>query len=320
MPRYGDLLERDDAPPGSSWGLFGRDDQHGTLNFITPYAVRRAAALVKRGETFGLDCLINTIDPPLAHRGNTEHVMVRKGPLVWDDYLDGFWPQGGSQIDGLRHIQHPEHGFYNGTRAEALSAGSPALSVHHWAMDGIVGRGVLLDVERYLRGRGRPLDPRSNEGITVGILDEVAAEEGVSLEPGDVLLVRTGWLRFYLDAGAEDRRRLAEAGAVCPGLIQAAETVEWLWDHRVACAAADNPSLEALPPHDSSPFPPGHNGMRLLHPDLIALLGFVVGELWALDELAEACAADGAYEFMVAMKPLPLVGGVGSPANAIAIK
>ena len=57
-----------------------------------------------------------------------------------------------------------------------------------------------------------------------------------------------------------------------------------------------------------------------MHHDLIALLGFVLGELFALDELADDCAADGVYEFMVTSKVLNLVGGVGSPPNAVAIK
>jgi hypothetical protein len=58
----------------------------------------------------------------------------------------------------------------------------------------------------------------------------------------------------------------------------------------------------------------------MMHQQLIALLGMAIGELWRLDELAEDCARDGIYEFLVVSKPLNLVGGVGSPANAVAIK
>lgn len=61
-------------------------------------------------------------------------------------------------------------------------------------------------------------------------------------------------------------------------------------------------------------------GSGLLHPHLIALLGMVVGELWKLDDLAVDCAADGVYDFMLVVKPLNLTGGVGSPANATAVK
>jgi hypothetical protein len=58
----------------------------------------------------------------------------------------------------------------------------------------------------------------------------------------------------------------------------------------------------------------------MMHPDLIAMLGVCLGELWKLDELAQDCANDGVYEVMVTCKPLNLVGGVGSPANALALK
>jgi hypothetical protein len=57
-----------------------------------------------------------------------------------------------------------------------------------------------------------------------------------------------------------------------------------------------------------------------MHPQLIALLGMVVGELWRLDELAADCAGDGIYEFLLVVKPLNVVGGVGSPPNATAVK
>jgi hypothetical protein len=58
----------------------------------------------------------------------------------------------------------------------------------------------------------------------------------------------------------------------------------------------------------------------MLHWPLIALLGMHLGELWRLDELADECAADGRYEFMLVAKPLNLLGGFGSPANAVAIR
>jgi len=114
---------------------------------------------------------------------------------------------------------------------------------------------------------------------------------------------------------------------VCPGLVQARETVAWLWDHRIAIAASDNLGVEAIPSTPGSPFvsaydraagtDPIHAG--LMHPTLIALLGLCLGELWDLEALAADCAATGRYACFVTCKPLNLVGGVGSPANAMAI-
>jgi hypothetical protein len=92
--------------------------------------------------------------------------------------------------------------------------------------------------------------------------------------------------------------------------------------------ASDNARVEANPVNPDSGFVvpgeevpargPSHNGM--LHRPLIALLGLLLGECWKLDELAEACPADGKYEFLLTAKPLNLIGGVGSPANALAVK
>ena len=109
------------------------------------------------------------------------------------------------------------------------------------------------------------------------------------------------------------------AAGASPGLVQSHETLAWLWDHRVALIACDNIAVEVTPAVSDSPFDPREAG-GLMHQELIALLGFALGELWRLTELAEDCARDGTYEFLVVCKPLNLVGGVGSPANAVAIK
>jgi len=100
-------------------------------------------------------------------------------------------------------------------------------------------------------------------------------------------------------------------GLRCPGLDAEQATAAWLWDHRIAALAADTPAVEALPVEPR----PGFQHRRL-----IALQGMPLGELWDLDELALDCAADGVYEFMLVSAPLYLPGGVGSPANAYAIK
>lgn len=97
----------------------------------------------------------------------------------------------------------------------------------------------------------------------------------------------------------------------------------WLWDNRVPLVAADNVALECVPPVASSPFlrPDAiDRNDALMHPHLIALLGMVVGELWSLEALAADCVADGRYEFLLVVKPLNLIGGVGSPPNATAVK
>jgi len=313
LPRYDDLPVRPGAPKGSTWGLFGDDDQVGTLNLITPQMVVEAARLVRKGRVFALGLPLHLPDPPLYGRGRLRHHLVDLGGVARDDYLDAFWPQASSQWDGLRHIRHPRDGFYNGVPDGEIVPGGGRLGIEHWARRGIVGRGVLLDVARHLEAQGRPLNPKSTTIITPQDLEDCARAQGVSLRPGDILLVRTGWLRWYLEASQEEREALARGpeGLRSPGLGPAEETARYLWDQRVAAVAADNPALEAWPPSQESGF---------LHFRLIPHLGMPIGELWYLEELAADCAQDGVYEFLLTSAPLHVVGGVGSPPNALAIK
>lgn len=328
VPTYSDLLAREDGPPGSSWGVFGPDDQLGTLNFLTEQATLRAAGLVSAGHVYNLDYPLNTFVPSITGtRPAAEHHIFANNANHRDDWLDSFYLQSTTQIDGLRHIRHPEYGFYGGTKDEAIEVGRPELGIQCVAEKGIAGRGVLIDVPRYFRMAGREYDVTTNQMIWPSDLDAALAAQGVALESGDILLVRTGWSGYYLGLAPEERDRLRR-GLRAPGLGQSPEMVGYLWDHQVAMVASDNAGVEAHPVHPDSGFVipgeeipergPSHNGM--MHRPLIALLGMFLGECWKLDELAEACAADGAYEFLLTAKPLYLVGGVGSPANALAVK
>ena len=328
FPSYSELLQRSDAPPGSSWGLFGKDDEIGMVNFITPECTRYAAQLVKRGVCFNLDKSLDAFSPPVArHRHKPRHTMFCNSPNHRDDYIDHFYPQGTTQIDSLRHFRHGDYGFYNGVRDEDVVPGSPTLGVNRFAERGIVGRGVLIDIERYLSQGGRKLDHRAGEAFPVSLLDDVAAAQGVRFMPGDILLMRTGWLAFYFNEMTEGERVLLPTALKSTGLLQSRETVAWLWDHRISVGASDNAGFEAIPSVAQSPFvskqdkaagvDPIHAG--LMHPTLIALMGLCIGELWDLEALAADCSATGVYECMLSCKPMNITGGVGSPANAIAI-
>ncbi len=314
LPSYQQLPVRPGAPSGSTWGLFGPDDEVGTINLLTPERVVEAARLVRKGAVFSLNLPLNVPSPPLYGRGGIQHRLVDLGGIARDDYLESFWLQASSQWDGLRHIRHPRDGFYNGVRDEEIVAGGGKLGIEHWARRGIVGRGVLLDVALYLEGQGRPLNPQSSDLITPDDLDACARHQGVSLRMGDILLIRTGWLAWYLRASQEEREALAHGqgeGLKSPGLGPAEDMARYLWDNHVAAVAADNPALEAWPPTPERGF---------LHFRLIPLLGMPIGELWFLEDLAQDCAQDGVYEFLLVSAPLYVIGGVGSPPNALAIK
>jgi kynurenine formamidase len=316
-PSYAELQARTDGPPGSAWGVFGADDQIGALNFIDAPTIARAVASVSRGAVFNLDVPLNSILPSRGggRRLAEHHISKRPGPEC-DDWLDTFYLQQSSQIDGLRHRGHPDLGFYNGVDPDDIEVGSPTLGIQHWAQRGIVGRGVLLDVARALEPDGVRFTVDGNEPISVQMLERTIAAQGSPLEPGDILLIRTGWLTAYRELDDSARQALTEQ-LRGPGLEQSVEMVAWLWDHRIGMVAADNPALECYPTVPEAPFP---WSPPLLHPILIGLLGMVLGELWDLDALAADCAADRVFHSLLVSKPLNLVGGVGSPANALALK
>lgn len=324
MPTYDELATA--RPPGSSWDVFGRDDQLGTINFLTAQRVHDAAKLIRTGRRFGLDHTLTAFEPyPTGTRRPLEHNVFANSDLHRDDWVDSFYLQATSQIDALRHIGHPEHGYYNGLAPHDNTEESSALGIHNWAESGIAGRGVLLDVPRFFANRGEPYDASATVLIDAAMLDAIAEAQGVSWRGGDMLLLRTGWAQQYLAQTPEQRKTIPWRRS--PGLAQREEVLRWLWDHEIALVAADNLAVEADPVIDSDFRTPGekppprgvdHSGM--LHRPLMALLGMAMGELWKLDELAADCAADGVYEFFLTCKPLNLVGGVGSPPNALAIK
>jgi kynurenine formamidase len=326
---YAELLQRTDGPPGSSWGIFGADDELGTINFLTPERVVEAAKCVRRGSVFNLDCSLDAFDPPiLAHRKTLSHKLIGNSPNHRDDYIDNFYLQSSSQVDGLRHFRHPIHGFYNHMPDAKIVQDGPHLGVNRFAEHGIVGRGVLIDVERYLSRRGERLDYFSGAPISVELVDATAKEQGVEFRPGDILMLRTGWMKVYFTEMSTEDRHAFPHNMRSPGLRQGHDTLAWIWDHQFALCASDNFALECHPPIAESVFAnelaktpgmlPLHLGM--MHPYMIAMLGLAVGELWELDALADDCERDGVWDCLVTVKPLNLIGGVGSPANATAVK
>lgn len=323
VPSYEELSRRTDAPKGSSWGVFGSPDDLGMLNFLSPERTAAAARLIRTGEVFGLDYPLNTFVPSLAGtRPATQHRIFANNPNHRDDWVDSFYLQSTSQVDGLRHIRHPVAGFYDGASDDEIDVDLPRLGIQHAADRGIAGRGLLLDLVALYAERGEQISQTT--AFTAADLDAAAARQGVTFEEGDILLLHTGWAEWYLSL--DPTGRAARKGS--PGLRQSEEMLAWIWDHRFSLVAGDNPGLESFPVDRDSgfviegePLPergPSHNGM--MHRPLIALLGLMLGELWRLGPLAEACAADGQYTFFLTLKPLNLVGGVGSPPQAMAIR
>lgn len=314
VPLFAELPELGGTGERSSWGVFGNDDELGTLRFATPQTIAAAAGEIHAGRVVCLSLPLTLPSPQLLPSRNEfeHHVSRHRGG--GDDWLDAFYLQRSSQWDGLAHVRFREFGYYGGRNEEALDRGE--LGIDRMARRGLMGRGVLADVAGLMQRRGVALDPRQRHLIGPALLEETLATQGTVLRPGDFLLVRTGWMSWYLGLDEPAREDLAgtlrpgEGALRCPGLDPGRETAEWLWDHRISAVAADNPGVEALPVHRDEGF---------LHRRMIALLGMPFGELFALDELATHCAELGRWSFFLSSSPLHLPAGVGSPNNAHAL-
>ena len=298
------------APKVSNWGRWGPDDEIGTVNFITPEAVRRGAACVKRGDVFSLGLPLGADGPQLGTHGrmNPIHLMSAlegrvsaEGDFRYSDDIVVMPLQCATQWDSLAHVYYDGQ-LYNGFPATAITAAGAARNAIDRVGAGIVSRGVLLDVAR-LWGVDRVAP-----GVAIKPTDLDTAERaaGVRVGTGDVLLVRTGHLAvFKVDRDREGYlRRMPGLGAAC---------VEWLHARQVAAVATDTVAVEVIPWEDPAvPLP--------VHLLCIRDMGLTLGEMFDLDELAADCARDGVWEFLFSAPPLKVTGGVGSPLNPLAVK
>lgn len=301
----------------NNWGKWGADDERGTLNYITPEAIVKAAGLVKRGAVFSLAIPFDQKGPQTNNhprRFNPIHRMMLTGA----DYASGaFSLPGGvgfsddmvilpthcaTQWDALSHC-FLDGKMYNGYSAsEISSAGAKRNSIDKMA-GGVVTRGVLVDLPRFKNVKW--LEP--GYPITVADFEGALSAQRVTVASGDALLVRTGHM-----AMCRDRRSWGDyAGGDAPGL--SLETPDWVHEKQLAAVATDTWGMEVRPNQVSDTIHP-------LHQIFLTQMGLLIGEIFHLDELADDCAGDGVYEFFFTAPPLPITGAVGSPINPLAIK
>lgn len=305
-PDYDDLPLHEGLGLPYSWGIL--DPQVGSLSLISPTNVSVAAARVTQGEAIPLNISLGLIEPPMFGRASWKHTVHAADRNTYEDVLDSYNPQSSSQWDGFRHVRAREAGFFGGV-TEFAEGDLETLSIEHLARRGIAGRGVLLDVAGWLEAQGTPLDPLAGDLVESSTLAVVAAAQGVTLQPGDILCIRLGWVAAYRLMTLEQRSS-PDVSARFTGLRSNGDTARFLWNNRVAAVCTDNPAIESAP---------GNLEDGSLHRRLIPMLGMVCGELLDLDLLAERCASIGRYDFLFVAVPLPVPGGLSSPANAMAI-
>ncbi len=292
-----------------NWGRWGADDRQGTLNYITPEHVRAAAALVRSGRSVSLAIPINTVagpdnpNPAIHYLAQGHDIASDLGePRFCLDYL-GCACHGDchTHVDALCHISYRGL-LYNGVRADSVTSQGPTLMDITAYAQGIVGRGVLLDIPR-LRG-AKWLDP--GEQVTGEELEAAERAEGLRLGEGDILLFRTGHHRRRLELGPWDNTYAGEGKA---GLHPTAMLL--LHERKVAAF---------LPDGDGEAVPSNVEGIAYpIHALQIAAMGMACADSLQFEELAPLCERSQRWEFMVVAAPLRLPRGTGSLFNPIAI-
>lgn len=305
VPAYDELPRIEKLGMPHSWTYFGAGDQLGTLNYLTPARVQAAVSTVTAGVVVPLSLPVDQPNPPLFGREPMEHLQFDVDRNTRDDKINSYFPQGSSQWDGFYHVRAREFGYYGGVEA-AENPSDTWLGIDTWAERGIVGRGVLLDVEAHLLRSGKggiPCDTQFT--LSADLLREVASAQDTQLRQGDILLIRTGWPAKYASRGPD-------AGDVTeiPGLHAGEETARLLWNWQVAAVVTDLPAVEPVP---------GDPRIGSLHRRLLPLLGIPLAELFNLEGLSAACSSAARYEFLFTAAPLNLRGASGSPGNALAI-
>jgi kynurenine formamidase len=289
----------------SRWGRWGADDERGALHLLTPERVATAAALVRDGTTVTLSLPLNTeagVHNPMPadhHMTALASAAEPGAPHFSKDYIGlDYHNDGHTHIDALCHVAY--HGsLYNGKPETAVDERGAQADSIEVLKDGLVGRGVLLDIPR---ARGVPwLEP--GEHVFVHDLEGAEREHGVTVAAGDILLVRTGHARRLAELGPWNT---AEAKA---GLHPSA--MRFVGERRVAALGSDGNSDTAPSSTEDVDFP--------IHVLALAAMGIHLLDYLQFEDLRAICERTGRWDFLFVTAPLYIVGGTGSPVNPIAI-
>jgi kynurenine formamidase len=315
VPFYNELPRRGVAQQRVGWDLFGERYPLGRLNLVDSQVVQQELIGVGDPTPISLNWNLEYPDPGILGRTPYKH-NIKRVTDGWDDYLDGYFPQGSSQWDAMCHCRHPELGYYNGVLATDEFDGDLSvrekLGIHNLARAGITARFILIDIVNFHAQSGVSWSGMSGFQISKELLISILDFQETTLQSGDILILRTGWTEEYSNFSPSARVQLAAAPLKISGLKNDESLIEWLWDQGVVGIAADNPTVEATPFDVSDP-------ATFMHYQLIPLLGFLLGELFDLEALAKRCAESSKWHGVIISAPLNIYAGVGSPANSIAL-
>ncbi|MBM7276968.1 cyclase family protein [Gordonia rubripertincta] len=290
----------------TNWGRWGEADELGALNLLTPERVLSALRLPKTGKTYSLSIPIQRSGVPnLEYRGIPQRLTLTNHQDEAMARANGGAPGVGANedqlvmpshtsthMDALCHV-YADNKIYNGYPADEVTPYSGAAKCSIDKVGGIAGRGVLIDVAA---AKGVDLlEP--GYVITVADLQAALDAQGVELQTGDLVLIRTGWLEDYL----------ANQGEMMPQPGIGLEAAAFLAEKDVALVGSDNAAIEPIP-FDQNVYLGGHIILLVEH-------GIYLVENMNLAELA----ADKCYEFLLTIGALKITGGTASPVTPVAV-
>jgi kynurenine formamidase len=337
-------------PDDSTWGDYGPDDELGRLNLLTEEKVLEAVREVQAGKVFCLSLPLdlpggNVLNPrrrppvlsPTLRNGHPNmNFAARREDATAIDVLNDdqvmLTLQYSTQWDGLSHVGalfdtqgdgSRRLAYYNGFEAGVDILGGDGepdtphaccppggsyarrLGIDNFARKGMQGRGVMVDLAHAL-GLRRTL-------VDYNVLEEVMRDQNVQVEPGDMLVLRTGFAEAIVDMGGNpDHATLERTAAVLDGADPA--LLDWIGRSRIAAICADNYAVEAYPARTAGE----QRSILPLHHHCLFKLGVPLAELWYLKELADWLRAHDRTRFLLTAPPLRLPGAVGSPVTPVA--
>jgi len=280
----------------SNWGRWGKDDQLGAMNLITPAKRKQAALLVKEGVPVSL---AHDVEKERAADNSNpfQHTMILAGQFSLDSYSVSYHGYAHTHLDALCHVFY-QGKMYNGfSQQEVTQKGAEKLSIRN-LKEGIFTRGILIDIPR-LRGVSY-LEPETP--IYPEDLDAWEKKAGIKVSSGDVIFIRTGrWARRIAVGPWDVGRHAAGLHASC---------AKWLKDRGVAILGSDVAS---------DVVPSQVEGVALpIHQLVLVAMGVNIFDNCDLEALSEAAAKRNRWEFLLTAAPLAVPGGTGSPLNPIA--
>jgi len=297
-----------------NWGRWGGDDERGALNLQSDESRLKAMKAARSGKLYQLGIpLSRTGSPMLEYRGSTQRLTITSATDQpwWEAMAESLEipapgvganedmlispTHNGTHMDALSHV-YKDEAYYNGHPVLSTTTQAGAQKVGIEKAGGFAGRGVLLDIAGHLGVE--VLEP--GYVISDELLEEVRRAQGTRIDPGDILLLRTGWMEAFRRAHEQGE----DVSPLQPGIGLGA--IAFVDRYDVSVIGADNQAVESFPTEGA--FLSGHV-------ELLVNRGIHLIENLFLADLA----ADSVHDFFLAVGVLPIVGGSASPVNPLAI-